>query len=142
MAGVEAVGLALNAADVGYKVVTAAISYGQKVKTAKQHTENIRNDVKEIIGLLDSITARATKYKKSDGSVHQWMSLENIDSCFSPVQRIKQDLETVLDLLSNIKMSKFEQLMWPRKLKKVEKLMQSIAKQKAILTEKVQIDSG
>ena len=142
MAGVEAVGLALNATDIGYKVVTAAIKYGQKVRSARQQTEIIRHDVKEIIELLDNIRARAAKHKESDGSAHQWMSLQDMDSCFSPLQRIKQALETVLDLLNNSKMSKLEQLMWPRKLRKIEMLMQMIAKEKAILAEKIQIDTG
>lgn len=142
MAGIEAISLALSAADVGYKVVTAAINYGQKVGAARQQTENIRHDVKEIIDLIDNVRARANKYKESDGSVHQWKSFQDLNSCLSPLQQIEQNLETVLKLLSNYKMSKLEQLMWPRRLKKVEILMQSVAKQKAVLAEKVQIDTG
>ena len=142
MSGIEAVGLALDATGLSYKVIAAAIDYSRKVKTAKQHTEKIRHEVSEIIELLNSVHSRASACKKADGSVHQWISLEDVDGSTSSLQQIRQDLEAILEHLSSPKLSKLEQFTWPKKLKKIEKLMQSVAKERGIIVEKMQIDSG
>ena len=144
MSGLEAVGLILNATDTSYKVIAAALEYEQKVRTAKTCSENIRSEVLEITKLLDDLHLRARKAEESDDGSHiqQWTSLRDLDCNDSPVSQIRMELNTILGLLTTQKMSKIEQLLWPRKLKKVEKSMQSIVKQKKRLSDKMKIDTG
>ena len=144
MSGLEAAAFVLNATDTSYKVIAAAVEYGQKIRAAKEYTESIRSDVHEITKVLDDLHLRACKAKESEDAsqVQQWTSLRDIDCRESPVSQIRLELNTILGLLTTQKMSRIEHLLWPRKLKKVEKSMLLIAKQKERLSEKIRIDTG
>ena len=144
MAGLEAAAFVLNTVDASYKVIAAAVAYGQKVKAAKECMKSIRSEVDDITELLNDLHLRACKASDShdDSQVQQWASLHNISSRESTVSLIRLELNTILDFLNAQKLSKIENLLWPRKLKKVEKSMQLIAKQKERLSERLRIDTA
>ena len=142
MSGLEAAAFILNASDVSCKVIAAAIDYGQKVKAARQQMESLRCEMREVSKLLDDLHTRATKAKEDDGTLEQWPSLKNIDEKDSPMSRMRLELCAVLDLLGSQKMSTVEHLLWPRKMKKIEKSMQQISKQRDVLIERMKIDTG
>lgn len=142
MSGLEIIALVLNASDISCKVIAAAVDYGQKVRVASKQTEEIKNETQNISKLLDDLHARAEKAKESGSPLHQWPSLKDLDSKGSPLMQMKLELGIVLDLLSLKRASKIEQLLWPRKAKKVEKSMQLIAKQREALVQSMMIDTG
>ena len=142
MSGVEIIGLVLNASDVSFRVISAAVDYGQKVKGAARQTEAIRNEVQDVSKMLDNLHLRAKEAKESKDALKHWLSLKEIDSRGSPLTQIRLELNVLLDLLSARKMSKIEQLLWPRKLKKIEKSLCLIAKQKEVLMQNMTVDTG
>lgn len=142
MSGIEIIGLVLNASDVSFRVISAAVEYGQKVKGAARQTEAIQDEVQDVSKMLDSLHLRAKEAKESNDALQQWPSLKDIDGRGSPLMQIRLELNVLLDLLNTKKMSKIEQLLWPRKLKKVERSLHLIAKQKEVLMQKMTVDTG
>ena len=142
MSGLEAVALVLNASDIGQRLLTAAYDYGKKVRNAQEQTERLRREVEQLLKVLGDIHTRAVALESSDGTASQKNSFESLKSDGSPLIQLLADLKSLLNLLGSRKLSKIEQMVWPRKCAKLNARLSSIANQRRLLMDKILVDVG
>ena len=142
MSGLEAAALVLNASDIGQRLLTAAYDYGKKVRKAQEQTDRLRGEVEQLLKVLGDIHTRAVNLNNSNGLTSQKNDFKSLQYDGSPLTQLLADLKSLLNLLGSRKLSKIEQMVWPRKCAKLDTRLNSIANQRRILMRKVLVDTG
>ena len=91
---------------------------------------------------LGDIHTRAVNLNNSNGLTSQKNDFKSLQYDGSPLTQLLADLKSLLNLLGSRKLSKIEQMVWPRKCAKLDTRLNSIANQRRILMEKVLVDTG
>lgn len=124
------------------EVTTQAFKYGQTAKNAKKDIERIEGEVRGIGNVLIKLRDLAHRAEKSGRPLDYWPTLASIKQKGGPLSQCESSLNCLLEELAPVnglgKMK--ERVLWPYKMKRVEKTLQAIAQQRKLFMEALNIE--
>jgi hypothetical protein len=130
--------------QISQSVITQAYKYGQAVKNAKKDIERIESEIKDISNVLIKLRDLAHRAERSGRSLDHWPTLASMRQKGGPLSECELSLNCLLtelapvDGLARIK----ERALWPHKMKKVEKTLQTITQGKKYFIETLNIEQA
>ena len=128
--------------QISQSVITQAYKYGQAVKNAKKDIQKIESEMKDIGNVLIKFRDLAHRAERSGRSLDHWPTLVSMRQKGGPLSECESSLNCLLAELAPVdgwaRMK--ERALWPHKMKKVEKALQTITEGKKYFIEALNIE--
>jgi len=130
--------------QISQSVITQAYKYGQAVKNAKKDIERIESEMKDIGNVLIKLRDLAHRAERSGRSLDHWPTLVSMRQKGGPLSECESSLNCLLTELAPVDgwARVKERALWPHKMKKVEKTLQTIAQGKKYFIEALNIEQA
>ena len=140
MAELGVVASIVNVVDLASKVTVAAAKYAEKVKNASADMAWIGSEVQHLHDILQQLHEKSQNVNKSNTALKQWQSFAAMENKEASLVKSRTVLNSLLKQLESIKLSKLDRLLWPVKVKKLEKDLEIVTRQKSQYMDILSID--
>lgn len=130
MAELGVVASIVNVVDLASKVTIAAAKYAEKVKNVSADMARIQSEVQHLHDVLQQLHEKSQNANISNAALKQWQSFAILDNKEASLVKSRTVLNSLLKQLDYPRLSRMDRLLWPVKVKKLERDLEIVTSQK------------